>query len=118
MARRVNQVQDVLLPVVSRVVQADRVGLDRDAALALEVHGVQDGSISRAWSAPVYSRKRSASVDLPWSMCAMIEKFRMFCWFKDLARVGGGRPALHYARDGLPSESVSVATSFRVQRVS
>ena len=41
-ARRVDQVQDVLLPVVGRVVQADRVGLDGDAALALEVHGVQD----------------------------------------------------------------------------
>jgi hypothetical protein len=23
--------------------------------------------------------KRSARVDLPWSMCAMIEKLRMFC---------------------------------------
>src|SRR5690606_12657409 len=33
-------------------------------------------SISRAWRAPVVSRKRSASVDLPWSMCAMIEKLR------------------------------------------
>src|SRR5215211_3847891 len=34
-------------------------------------------SISRAWSAPVISRKRSASVDFPWSMCAMTEKLRM-----------------------------------------
>src|SRR5262249_42314185 len=34
-------------------------------------------SISRACRAPVSSRKRSASVDLPWSMCAMTEKFRM-----------------------------------------
>src|SRR5262249_840500 len=34
-------------------------------------------SISRACSAPVISRKRSASVDLPWSMCAMTEKLRM-----------------------------------------
>src|ERR1043166_2611211 len=32
--------------------------------------------ISRAVMAPVASRMRSASVDLPWSMCAMIEKFR------------------------------------------
>jgi hypothetical protein len=23
---------------------------------------------------------RSASVDLPWSMCAMIEKLRMWAW--------------------------------------
>ena len=39
---RVDEVQDVLLAVVRRVVQADRVGLDRDAALALEVHRVED----------------------------------------------------------------------------
>src|SRR6478752_2053488 len=32
---------------------------------------------SRSESAPVASRMRSASVDLPWSMCAMIEKLRM-----------------------------------------
>jgi hypothetical protein len=28
----------------------------------------------------VSSRMRSASVDLPWSMCAMIEKLRMCAW--------------------------------------
>src|SRR6266446_4400991 len=33
--------------------------------------------ISRCESAPVISSKRSASVDLPWSMCAMIQKLRM-----------------------------------------
>ena len=32
---------------------------------------------TRACKAPVISRKRSASVDLPWSMCAITEKFRM-----------------------------------------
>src|SRR5437660_4211858 len=32
---------------------------------------------SRSVSAPVFSRRRSASVDLPWSMWAMIEKLRM-----------------------------------------
>ena len=42
MARRVDQVEDVRLAVVGRVVQADRVRLDRDAALALEVHRVED----------------------------------------------------------------------------
>ena len=40
--RRVDQVQDVLLPVLRRVVQADRVRLDGDAALALEIHRVED----------------------------------------------------------------------------
>ena len=33
--------------------------------------------MSRASTAPVISRIRSDSVDLPWSMWAMIEKFRM-----------------------------------------
>ncbi len=33
--------------------------------------------MSRAATVPVYSRMRSASVDLPWSMCAMMLKLRM-----------------------------------------
>jgi hypothetical protein len=49
--------------------------LDGDAALALEVHRVED-ALHRAPAAAVISRKRSAD-DLPWSMCAMTEKFRM-----------------------------------------
>ena len=82
-ARRVDQVEDVGLAVVGRVVEPDRVRLDRDAALALEVHASRTwASISRACSAPVTSRKRSASVDLPWSMCAMIEKLRMLLCIK------------------------------------
>ncbi len=36
--------------------------------------------ISRSVTAWVISRMRSASVDLPWSMCAMIEKLRMRDW--------------------------------------
>ncbi len=39
---RVDQIQDVGLAIVSLVGQADGVGLDRDAALALEVHAVED----------------------------------------------------------------------------
>ena len=42
MARRVDQVEDVLVAVLRLVVQPDRVRLDRDAALALEVHAVED----------------------------------------------------------------------------
>src|SRR5215472_16155701 len=34
--------------------------------------------ISRADSPPVRSIRRSASVDLPWSMCAMMEKLRIW----------------------------------------
>ena len=40
-AGRIDQVEDVLLAVLRRVVQAHRVRLDRDAALALEIHGVE-----------------------------------------------------------------------------
>ena len=36
--------------------------------------------MSRAETASVISRMRSASVDLPWSMCAMIEKLRILLW--------------------------------------
>jgi len=49
MARSINQVQDV-----------------RGAGLLL---------ISRGERAPVNSKRRSARVDLPWSIWAMIEKF-------------------------------------------
>ena len=41
-ARRVDEIEDVVLAVVRRVVQADRMRLDGDAALALEVHRVED----------------------------------------------------------------------------
>src|SRR5213080_4799768 len=40
-AGRVDEVQDVLLAVVPRVVQPDRMRLDGDAALALEIHGIE-----------------------------------------------------------------------------
>jgi hypothetical protein len=37
--------------------------------------------------------KRSASVDLPWSICAMIEKLRTFCMKREGHRTGAlGRP--------------------------
>ena len=38
----IDQVEDVVLPVGGVVVQPHRVGLDRDPALALEVHAVED----------------------------------------------------------------------------
>ena len=40
-AGRVDQVEDVLVSVPGLVVQPDRMGLDRDAALALEIHRVE-----------------------------------------------------------------------------
>ncbi len=50
---------------------------------------------SRTWarialgsSVPVTSNSRSARVDLPWSMCATIQKFRMFEMRKPSPGVG------------------------------
>ncbi len=40
-ARRVDQIQHVRLAVLRFVIEPDRVGLDRDAALALEIHVVE-----------------------------------------------------------------------------
>ena len=37
----VDEVQDVGLAIVCLVFDADRVGLDRDAALFLDIHGIQ-----------------------------------------------------------------------------
>ncbi len=57
--------------------------------------------ISRAETAPVRSSSRSASVDLPWSMCATIEKLRM----RAVSRTGRiygwrGRFATEARKDG------------------
>ena len=41
MPRRIDEVQHVLLAVLGVVREPDRVGLDRDAALALEIHRVE-----------------------------------------------------------------------------
>jgi hypothetical protein len=59
----------------------DRVQLDRDPALALEIHGVEELLPHE----PLRDRgrlldRRSASVDLPWSMWATMQKFRMVDW--------------------------------------
>ena len=48
MARRVDKVEDVLLAGIGGVVQPDRMRLDGDATLALEVHGVEDLSFHLA----------------------------------------------------------------------
>ena len=41
MARRVDQVEDVGLAVLGRVLDPDGIGLDGDAALALDIHRVE-----------------------------------------------------------------------------
>jgi hypothetical protein len=40
-ARRVHEVEDVRLPVLGSVFEAHRLRLDSDAALALDVHGIE-----------------------------------------------------------------------------
>ena len=78
-AGRVDQVELVGLAVLRGVEDAHGLGLDRDPALALEVHRVEQlrahVAASTVW---VISRMRSASVDFPWSIWAMMEKFRMW----------------------------------------
>ena len=41
MARRIDQVQHVLAVVPGRIQHARRLGFDRDAPLALQVHGIE-----------------------------------------------------------------------------
>jgi hypothetical protein len=56
----------------------DGLALDRDAALALDVHPVEVlRPHARSSTTPVSCSIRSASVDLPWSMWAMMQKLRM-----------------------------------------
>src|SRR3954454_10195238 len=59
------------------------------------------GRCLRASTAPVTSRMRSARVDLPWSIWAMIEKLRMFsagAWLT-LKRLGAAEPAAQQPPD-------------------
>src|SRR5690606_15649313 len=51
-------------------------------------------SISRSESAPQSWMNRSARVDLPWSTCAMIEKFRI----RSMAAIEGGRLIIQKGR--------------------
>src|SRR3954464_15821872 len=48
--------------------------------------------IERGSTVWVVSRMRSARVDFPWSMWAMIEKFRMWAWSATQERLRGGAP--------------------------
>src|SRR3954470_19016303 len=60
------------------------------------------GRCLRASTAPVTSRMRSASVDLPWSMWAMIEKFRMLLAGARMCLrmiLGTAEPTAHKSRD-------------------
>jgi hypothetical protein len=77
-AGRVHQVEDVGLAVLGLVFEAHRLRLDGDAALALDVHRIEHLLDHVALgTAPVCWISRSASVDLPWSIWATMEKLRM-----------------------------------------
>jgi hypothetical protein len=53
--------------------------------------------------------KRSASVDLPWSICAMIEKLRTFCMKREGHRTGAlGRPHWLGSRGAAAAEYVEL----------
>ena len=41
MARRIDQVELIRLAIVGVIGHADGIGLDRDAALALDIHGIE-----------------------------------------------------------------------------
>jgi hypothetical protein len=78
MAGRVHQVQLIGLAVLGLVVEAHGLRLDGDAALLLDIHVVEHllGHLARFGGPPQRWISRSASVDLPWSIWAMIEKLR------------------------------------------
>ena len=66
MAGGVDQVELVGLAVLGRVVHGDRVGLDGDAPLALQVHRIEQlGLLSRIVTVLVDSSSRSESVVFP-----------------------------------------------------
>jgi hypothetical protein len=78
MARRVDQVERVGLAILGLVDQADGLRLDGDAALALDIHRIEHLLLHFALGQPpVIWISRSASVDLPWSIWATMEKLRM-----------------------------------------
>jgi hypothetical protein len=47
MAGRVHQIEDVILAVLGVIVQPDRLRLDGDAALALDIHGIEHLFLAR-----------------------------------------------------------------------
>ena len=86
MAGRVDEVEFINPPIRRAVIHANGVRLDGDA------RSRSRSMLSSTWSCIwnllkvcVCSSKRSAKVDFPWSICAIMEKFRMFWRFIALA---------------------------------
>ena len=60
------------------VEHAHRLRLDGDAALLLQLHRIEHQLVHVALRHGIRRfNQLSASVDLPWSMCAMMQKLRM-----------------------------------------
>ena len=53
------------------------MALDGDASLLLKIHIVEHLSLNDLDGIGIF-QKPVASVDLPWSMCAMMQKFLIF----------------------------------------
>src|SRR5688572_14838410 len=84
-------------------------GSDTDCALMVMPRSRSIGfesstcaSISRASSPPQIWMIRSASVDLPWSTCAMIEKLRICCIWGGVMPSGAVNEALSHTRRARP----------------
>ena len=95
-AWRIDQVELIGLAVLGHIVHLDGVQLDGDATLLLQGIIVEDLIVRPSPACvtrPVRSSRRSARVDLPWSMWAMMQKFRMF-WFE--SAIGSGLSSTRY----------------------
>ncbi len=68
MAGRVHQVEDVILAVLGAVVQPHRLRLDGDAALALDIHGIEHLLLARHFAIG-QARPSSGSGGRPASIC-------------------------------------------------
>ena len=79
MSRGVDQIERVAFAVVGCVLHLNGVALDRDALFAFQFHVIEHLCLHLALIERVgFSSRRSARVDLPWSIWAMMQKLRMF----------------------------------------
>ena len=78
MARGVDEIELITAPVRRVVIQGDALGLNGDPrSRSKSMESSTCSAISRSLSPPHTWISRSERVDLPWSIWAMMEKFRM-----------------------------------------
>ena len=78
MAGGVDKVELIGLPIQRLIIQRHALRFDGDAALALRsMESSTCAAISRSDKPPQIWIMRSDSVDLPWSIWAIMEKFRI-----------------------------------------